>query len=236
MLGAPFQKVGANEFDTSEYAKFRDGLKYEECSQVGRGRELNRLNEDVCERRVRNAERTKPMKYYTRNFHNFGPNPSMACFVGTTPSDGPGRGQAPSTDLIDVHSQFRSGVQLPRCKGRQQLQTLPLQRGYEFPSVGDPYIEQDLKAGYFQSPSKSCQPRSSEYHDRSFYIFDSDPDCFDHQNVDRVVMPKVVNSEVAGVLANRYQGEDTRQDPVDENQLGRGCNDMFRRVPPQMFQ
>ena len=235
-LGAPFQSINANQFDPSEAAKYRDGLKYEECSQFGRERELTKLNEDVCERRVRNAERTKPMKYWTRDFHNWGPNPSMACFVGTFPHDGPSTGQAPSTDLIDVHSQFRSGVQLPRCKGRQQLETLPLHRGFEFGSVGDPYVEVDLKAGYYQTPAKSCQPKGDEFYKRSFYHFDHDPSCFDHQAVDRVVLPSVVKSDVAGVVGNRLGGLDSRQDKQETNVIGKGCADsVFRNTPPHLF-
>lgn len=214
-LSVAYNQLNVNKaYSPNEIQKTRDGLKYQDCAD---NRELTRLSEDSCSRAYRHDQSTKPIKYITRDFRTLGLNPQSVCYPGFLAQDGVG-----IPDMgIDSDSHLRIEKPLPRCADVQQLPALQKPtKPFMGRGCGEPGIENDLRAGLFNRPNKSCQPKGTDFEQRSFQIFDHL--CYDPQRVDTVVMPKQFNSKIGGVQCNYLGGCDSRHSYDQEDIRGNG--------------
>ena len=213
-LNTAYRQIHPNfELSPNSIRKGRDGIKYQDCVD---NREFTRLHDDPCERAYQHHESTKPLKYITRNFHDLGLNPQSTCTVGFLASDGKGipRGG------INSDSYLRVEKPLPRVADVQQLDKLPIHRGFQGRGCGDPAIEVDLKSGLHNRPRKSGQPRESDHEKRVYEYVDHL--CYEVQDPSHIVLPDEFISNTGGVQGVRLGGLDSRHDRDVEDLRSRG--------------
>ncbi len=136
---------------------------------------LSGLISDPCNLTRDEIESTKQLKYYTRNFFDENIVQNRGIFF----NDGFG---IPSCE-IDHSTTARLGT-VTNKNLIQNLPSLPLPTTASFSKgQGSVTIEDKLRPGA-ERQRKQCNPRDTEYYNRSFYIFDNLPikpnECVDN--------------------------------------------------------
>lgn len=165
-------------FDDSEFAKRRQN-------------EFNRLNEDACYNQQKDFANNKKLKFITTNHIDLLEAKDKLNFFGIGLRDHlfvPG-------DRIDTHSSLlngQSGQILTNCNVRTGFGQLPIPttpyRGQV--AHGDVRIEDSIRNN-IEVRKNSCLPRESEFHNRSFAIFDDKLDIHTPQAVKSVETPQI---------------------------------------------
>jgi hypothetical protein len=164
-------------FDDSEFTKRRNN-------------EFNRLGEDLCYNQQKDKSNQKKLKFVTTNHVDLLEAKEKLNFFGIGIRDQlfvPG-------DKIDTYSSLmngQSGQILTNCNVRNGFGQLPLPtapyRGQV--SHGDVSVEDSIRNNV-QVKKNSCLPRESNFHNRSFTIFDDKLDITTPQAIKSVETPQ----------------------------------------------
>jgi hypothetical protein len=165
-------------FDDSAFSKLRNN-------------EFNRLNEDLCYNQQKDKLNKKKLKFVTTNHVDLLEAKEKLNFFGIGMRDQlfvPG-------DRIDTFSSLmngHSGQILTNCNVRNGFGQLPLPttpyRGQV--SHGDVLVEDSIRSS-MQIRNNSCLPRESDFHNRSFAIFDDKLDITTPQAIKSVETPQI---------------------------------------------
>ena len=137
-------------------------------------REFNRTGDDPCAIMQKNTDNMKKLKFVTTNFADFLDAKNTLNFYGMTIKDKlfvPAESMDKDSDL----KYGETGNVLTNCKTKQGLGQLPL------PTIparyqlfhGDVVIEDKMR-NLSDNTKNSCNPRDTEYYNRSFYLFNDD--------------------------------------------------------------
>jgi hypothetical protein len=153
--------------------------------------EFNRLNEDLCYNQQKDKSNQKKLKFVTTNHVDLLEAKEKLNFFGIGMRDQlfvPG-------DRIDTFSSLmngQSGQILTNCNVRNGFGQLPLPttpyRGQV--SHGDVLVEDSIRNNV-QVRKNSCLPRESDFHNRSFSIFDDNLDITTPQAIKSVETPQI---------------------------------------------
>lgn len=165
-------------FDDSEFAKRRNN-------------EFNRLNEDLCYNQQKDKANNKKLKFVTTNHIDLLEAKEKLNFFGIGLRDHlfvPG-------DRIDTYSSLlngQGGQILTNCNVRTGFGQLPVPttpyRGQV--AHGDVLIEDSIRNN-IEVRKNSCLPRESDFHNRSFSIFDDKLDIHTPQAIKSVETPQI---------------------------------------------
>lgn len=134
-------------------------------------REYNKTSDDPCAIRQKDKANQKRLKFVTTNHADLLEAKDKLNFFGMTIKD---KLFVPS-DKIDIYSDLKNGKNgeiLSNCNVKYGIGQLPiptLPSRYQL-SHGDIVIEDSMR-NFFDGLKKSCNPKDTEYHNRSFYIF-----------------------------------------------------------------
>lgn len=149
-------------FDDSDFQKVSSGY-----------REFNKTIDDPCAIQQRNQDNDKKLKFVTTNHIDLLEAKQAYNFYGMTTKDTlfvPGAAQMESDSSLRLGEQ---GNILTNCNVRNEYGQLPLPtmpfKGQLF--HGDVDIEDKLRTFTTETNRKTCNPKDSEYYQRSFYIF-----------------------------------------------------------------
>jgi len=149
------------------------GSNFDDTSfQKASAREFNKTIDDPCAIQQRNNDNSKKLKFVTTNHVDLLQAKEALNFYGMTLKD---QLFVPS-EQIDEFSKLRLGEKgniLTNCNVKNEFGQLPVPT---MPSRyqlfhGDVVIEDSMR-NKLQSNRQSCNPRDSNFHKRSFYIFD----------------------------------------------------------------
>ena len=148
------------------FANF-DGSDFEKYSKT----EFNRLGEDACYKQAKDAGNETLLKFYTTNHADLIKARENYNFFSIGAID---TNFVPS-DRVDTYSTLlngENGSTLTNCRVKNGFGMLPVNLPYKGQvSRGDPQIEDSLR--FYQDPKKNaCLQKDSEFHNRSFYLFD----------------------------------------------------------------
>lgn len=165
-------------FDDSEFAKHRNN-------------EFNRLNEDLCYNQQKDKANNKKLKFVTTNHIDLLEAKEKLNFFGIGLRDHlfvPG-------DRIDTYSSLlngQGGQILTNCNVRTGFGQLPVPttpyRGQV--AHGDVLVEDSIRNN-IEVRKNSCLPRESDFHNRSFAIFDDKIDIHTPQAIKSVETPQI---------------------------------------------
>lgn len=165
-------------FDDSEFNKRKNN-------------EFNRLNEDLCYNKQKDAANQKKLKFVTTNHIDLLEAKEKLNFFGIGVRDQlfvPG-------NRVDTYSSLLNGQQgqiLTNCNVRNGFGQLPLPttpyRGQL--SHGDVLVEDSIRNN-IEVKKNSCLPRESQFHNRSFAIFDDKLDIQTPQAIKSVETPQI---------------------------------------------
>lgn len=165
-------------FDDSEFAKRRNN-------------EFNRLNEDLCYNQQKDKANQKKLKFITTNHVDLLEGREKLNFFGIGVRDQlfvPG-------DKIDAYSSLlngQSGQILTNCNVKNGFGQLPVPttpyRGQV--AHGDVLVEDSMRNN-IEVRKNACLPRDSNFHDRSFAIFDNKLDIHVPQAIKSVETPQI---------------------------------------------
>ena len=165
-------------FDDSEFSKRRNN-------------EFNRLNEDLCYNQQKELLNQKKLKFVTTNHVDLIEGKEKLNFFGIGVRDQlfvPG-------DRVDTYSSLlngQTGQILTNCNVRNGFGQLPFPttpyRGQV--SHGDVLIEDSIRNNV-DVKKNSCLPRESQFHNRSFTLFDDKLDIPTPQAIKSVEIPQI---------------------------------------------
>jgi hypothetical protein len=165
-------------FDDSEFNKRKNN-------------EFNRLNEDLCYNQQKDKANQKKLKFVTTNHIDLLEAKEKLNFFGIGVRDQlfvPG-------NRVDTYSSLLNGQQgqiLTNCNVRNGFGQLPLPttpyRGQL--SHGDVLVEDSIRNN-IEVKKNSCLPRESQFHNRSFTIFDDKLDIQTPQAIKSVETPQI---------------------------------------------
>lgn len=135
-------------------------------------REFNRLRDDMCDITQRNFSNDKKLKFVTTTFRDLIDAQEKRNFFGMDIQD---KLFVPS-DKMDENSNLlhgQTGNILTNSKGTSELGALPMATtpGRYRLYHGDVTVEDNMR-NFMDLNKQSCNPRDTEFYNRSFYIFD----------------------------------------------------------------
>jgi hypothetical protein len=136
-------------------------------------REFNKTIDDPCAIQQRNQDNAKKLKFVTTNHKDLLEAKESLNFFGMTIKD---QLFVPS-EQMDVFSELRQGKSgniLTNCNTKNEYGQLP------FPTMpsryqlqhGDINKEDSIRYAMLEANRKTCNPKDTDYFERSFYIFD----------------------------------------------------------------
>lgn len=177
-----------------------EGLTYfsnynSQSFQTNKPREFNRLKDDECDIKQRNFSNDKKLKFVTTSFRDLMDAKEQKNFFGIDIVD---KLFVPS-DKMDEDSQLRHGKTgnvLTNLNVKYELGGLPLPTtpGRYRLYHGDVDIEDNMR-NFVDTNKPSCNPRDTEYHNRSFYIF---------EGIEKPEAIKSVEKELRCGISTRY--------------------------------
>lgn len=191
-----------NNFETLNYFSNYDSKAF----QTNKPREFNRLRDDECDITQRNYSNEKKLKFVTTSFRDLMEAKEKKNFFGMDVQD---HLFVPS-EKMDENSQLRNGKTgniITNNKGTNELGMLPpvTTPGRYRLYHGDVDIEDGMR-NFIDVKKQSCNPRDTEFYNRSFYIFDGieKPDAT--KSVEKELRCGVSTRYMHGVKDKRYMG------------------------------
>lgn len=171
---------------------------------------LTGLENEKCNLDTDERQSTKPLKYYTRNFFDKNIIQNRGIFF----NDGFG---IPSCE-IDKSTKSRFGT-ATNINLVQNLPALPLPTTASYAKGQGPVLVEQMIRPQHNRNKKQCNPKDSEYYNRSFSIFDG--------------LPIVPNRCVDNVVQNGpsyRQGVDTRHKLNTDYRKGKYCKEFKNNI------
>lgn len=159
--------------------------------------EMNRLKQDNCYNQRKDIDNGKKLKYAVTNFTDLADAQTDKNFFGIDIS---ANKYGPSPNEIDDYSNLINGTKsgtLTNCKKRKKFTAFPLNEQYKGHAQHGDILKRDQIRNSIQIKKKSILPKSSDYYNRVFHIFD------ESQDIDTPDPSKSIETPSSGFILGR---------------------------------